>query len=93
MHSASFRCASCFGVDAGPSVLSFLKESDPYFALTVTFDLLDPALGCIRPRQSAAEAFDVEVDGFAKGLEPFVRSRSELKPRVATAAMAAVYVP
>jgi hypothetical protein len=44
-----------------------MKEPDPYFALAATFDLFDPALGCIRPRQSAAEAFDVEVDGVAKG--------------------------
>ena len=44
-----------------------MKEPEPYFAQAATFDLLDPALGCIRPRQSAAEAFDVEVDGFAKG--------------------------
>jgi hypothetical protein len=43
-----------------------MKEPDPYFALPATFDLLDPALGGIRPRQSAAEAFDVEVDGVAK---------------------------
>jgi hypothetical protein len=44
-----------------------MKERDPYFALAAMFDLLDPALGCIRPRQSAAETFDVEVDGFDKG--------------------------
>jgi hypothetical protein len=43
-----------------------MKEPDLYFALAATFDLLDPALGCVRPRQSAAEAFDVEVDGVAK---------------------------
>jgi hypothetical protein len=46
-----------------------MKEPDPYFALAATFDLLDPALTCIRPRQSAAEALDVEVDWFAKGTE------------------------
>ena len=32
-----------------------MKEPNPHFALAATFDLLDPALGCISPRQSAPE--------------------------------------
>ena len=44
-----------------------MKEPDPYFALAA-LDLLDPALGRIGPRQSAAETFEVKVDGFAKGI-------------------------
>ena len=80
MYSASFCCASCFGNDTSTSVFCFfdesvaqsdrspeMKEPNPQSALAATFDLLDPAVGCISPGQSAPETFDVEVDWFAQG--------------------------
>ena len=43
-----------------------MEKPDPDFPFTAAFDLLNPPLGRIRPRQPPPETSDVEIDLFPK---------------------------
>jgi len=68
------------GIEAGPRVFSFFwrnlrpfesvvhRWKNPTQTFTAAFDLLNPALGRVRPRQPPPETPDVEIDGFSEGV-------------------------